>query len=132
MSPLSDTTNLAPAAAGSELFAHVRHMTWSTMPSITLALIGFTIIGLGAHPKVLDLDTGLGSLSHLIQAQLAIGPHLLIPLLVVFVLAVRRFPAYPTILIAALLGAVVAVLFQPDVVVKLAYDDTLSRPMAML
>src|SRR3546814_18109181 len=69
MSPLSDTTNLAPAAAGSELFAHVRHMTWSTMPSITLALIGFTIIGLGAHPKVLDLDTGLGSLSHLIPAD---------------------------------------------------------------
>jgi len=132
MSPLSDTTNLAPAAAGSELFSHIRHMTWSTVPSIGLALIAFTAIGFAAHPKALDADTGLGSLSQLIQAQFSIGPHLLIPLLVVFVLAMRKFPAYPTILIGALLGAVFAVLFQPDVVVKLAGNDALSRPMALL
>ncbi|PKM07756.1 MAG: Na+/H+ antiporter NhaC [Gammaproteobacteria bacterium HGW-Gammaproteobacteria-4] len=132
MSPLSDTTNLAPAAAGSELFAHIRHMTWSTVPSISVALLGFTLIGLGAHPQALDTEAGLGSLSHLIQGQFAIGPHLLIPLLVVFVLAIRKFPAYPTILIGALLGAVFAVLFQPDVVVELAGNDALSRPMALL
>src|SRR5690606_34291941 len=60
------------------------------------------------------------------------GIHLLIPLLVVFVLAIRGFPAYPTILVGALLGAVFAVVFQPDVVVALAGNEALSRPMALL
>src|SRR5690606_29077215 len=48
MSPLSDTTNIAPAAAGSELFAHIRHMVWTTGPSIAIALLAFALIGLGA------------------------------------------------------------------------------------
>ena len=47
MSPLSDTTNLAPAMAGSELFTHIRYMAYTTVPSITIALIAFTFIGLG-------------------------------------------------------------------------------------
>ena len=132
MSPLSDTTNLAPAAAGSELFAHVRHMTWTTLPSICIAMIGFTAIGLGAPVTTAHADTGLGSLSAVMAQQFAIGPHLLIPLAVVFALALRKFPAYPTILIGALLGALFAVVFQPDATVKLADAETLSRPMALL
>ncbi len=47
-SPLSDTTNLAPAVAGTDLFTHIRHMVWTTTPSITLALLLFLILGLGA------------------------------------------------------------------------------------
>ena len=45
MSPLSDTTNLAPAVAGTELFAHIRHMVWTTTPSIVIALLLYLIIG---------------------------------------------------------------------------------------
>ena len=46
MSPLSDTTNLAPAMAGSELFDHIRYMALTTVPTIVVSLIIFTIIGL--------------------------------------------------------------------------------------
>jgi Na+:H+ antiporter, NhaC family len=46
MSPLSDTTNLAPAMAGTDLFTHIRHMLWTTLPSITIALALFAGIGL--------------------------------------------------------------------------------------
>lgn len=46
MSPMSDTTNLAPAVADSELFAHIRHMVWTTTSSIIIALIGFLFLGL--------------------------------------------------------------------------------------
>jgi Na+:H+ antiporter, NhaC family len=73
-----------------------------------------------------------GDLPALLGAQFTLGWHLLIPLVVVFALAVKRFPAFPTILIGALLGAVFAVVFQPDVVVALADNDALSRPMALL
>ena len=130
MSPLSDTTNLAPAAAGSELFGHIRHMIWTTGPSITIALVGFTIIGLGHTPS--GGQAGFGSLPELLNAQFALGPHLLIPLVVVLVLAIRRFPAFPTILVGALLGAVFAVVFQPDQVRALAGNTELSAPMALL
>ncbi len=130
MSPLSDTTNMAPAAAGGELFAHVRHMVWTTGPSIGIALIGFAFIGLTAGPPAVA-EAGFADLSNQLNAQFALGPHLLIPLLVVLVLAMRRFPAYPSILIGALLGAVFAVVFQPDVTVRLADNAELSRPLAL-
>ncbi|WP_374605263.1 Na+/H+ antiporter NhaC [Arenimonas sp.] len=130
MSPLSDTTNLAPAAAGGELFAHVRHMTWTTLPSLAIALVGFAFLSMGSEAG--DAAVGFGDLSGELQKQFALGPHLLIPLVVVFVLAIRRFPAFPTIFIGALLGAVFAVIFQPDLVVALAGNETLSRPMALL
>ncbi len=131
MSPLSDTTNIAPAAAGSELFAHIRHMTWTTGPSIVIALALFAAIGLFGSGR----DEGgamLGDLPAVMAAQFDIGLHLLIPLLVVFVLAMRKFPAYPTILIGALLGALFAVAFQPAAVTKLAGNEALSQPMALL
>lgn len=131
MSPLSETTNMAPAAAGGELFAHVRHMTWTTGPSIVLALIGFTVIGLTSAPHA-GASGGFGNLSAELNAQFALGPHLLIPLAVVLVLAMRRFPAFPAIFLGALLGAVFAVIFQPDAVVRLAANEDLSRPLALL
>jgi len=131
MSPLSETTNMAPAAAGGELFAHVRHMTWTTGPSIVLALIGFTVIGLTSAPHA-GASGGFGNLSAELNAQFALGPHLLIPLAVVLVLAMRRFPAFPAILLGALLGAVFAVVFQPEAVVRLAANEDLSRPLALL
>ncbi|MBW8367791.1 MAG: Na+/H+ antiporter NhaC, partial [Arenimonas sp.] len=130
LSPLSDTTNLAPAAAGSELFAHVRHMTWTTIPSIIIALAGFAYLSIGVTAGT--AEAGFADLSGELSRIFAIGPHLLLPLVVVFGLAVMRFPAYPTILIGALLGAVFAVIFQPELVVALAADETLSRPMALL
>ena len=131
MSPLSDTTNIAPAAAGSELFAHIRHMTWTTIPSIVIALVMFTVVGLAGGGRS-EGGAAFAELPTLLATQFDLGWHLLIPMLVVFVLAMRRFPAYPTILIGALLGAVFAVVFQPDVVVRLADREELGRPMALL
>ena len=131
ISPLSDTTNIAPAAAGSELFSHIRHMLWTTVPSIIIALILFTFVGLGEAREVASVQ-GLGNLPEVLNQQFALGPHLLIPMGVVFALAIAGFPAYPTILIGALLGAVFAVIFQPDVVLQLAGNEALPRSMALL
>lgn len=131
MSPLSDTTNLAPAAAGSELFEHIRHMTWTTGPSIAIALVLFTLIGLGGGGRV-DGGVAMADLPAVLGNHFNLGAHLLIPMVVVFVLAMRKFPAYPTILIGALLGALFAVVFQPDAVVALAGKESLSRPVALL
>jgi Na+:H+ antiporter, NhaC family len=130
MSPLSDTTNLAPAAAGSELFAHIRHMTWTTGPSILIALAGFALFGVFAQPALIPVD--FGELPATLAAQFTLGWHLLLPLLVVLVLAVRRVAAFPSILIGALLGGVFAVLFQPELVIARADNAELGRGTALL
>lgn len=130
MSPLSDTTNLAPAAAGSELFAHIRHMTWTTGPSIALALAGFAALGLSAERQGDVL--ALGQLPETLRAGFNIGWYLLVPVALVMAMAARRVPAFPTIMIGALVGALFAVVFQPDLVVRSAGNDALSRPLALL
>ena len=130
MSPLSDTTNLAPAVAGSELFTHIRHMVWTTAPSFGLALILFTGIGLAtpAPEGSGDLDAVLAALDR----SFAIGPHLLIPLVLVLTLVVRRMPAFPALLIGALVGGLFAVAFQPEAVLRYVDEPGLARPVALV
>ncbi len=130
MSPLSDTTNLAPAVAGTDIFTHIRHMAATTIPSLTLALVLFAIIGLGQSS---DLS---GSQAQATTDALANNYNLslftFIPLLVVLTLALRKFPAFPTIMIGALLGGVMAVILQPQLVLARADAEGLSAPMAYL
>jgi Na+:H+ antiporter, NhaC family len=129
MSPLSDTTNLAPAMAGTDLFTHIRHMTWTTTPSILLALILFAILGLRGD---VPTDTaGVVAIREGISAQFAVGLHLLIPLVIVLGLVIARMPAMPALLVGALVGCVFAVIFQQPVVLAFAAQPDLP-PAAVL
>ena len=128
MSPLSDTTNLAPAAAGSELFAHIRHMVWTTAPSFALALLLFVLFALG-HDNA--GAAGFDQLSQTLEAKFRPGLHLLIPLVVVLVLAIRRMPAFPSIAIGALVGGLFAMLFQPEATAALGAAEERSHGMAL-
>ena len=130
MSPLSDTTNLAPAAAGSELFAHIRHMAWTTLPSISIALVLFTLMGIGGVGS--SSDVVLGSLSEDLAGQFNPGLHLLLPLVIVLGLAWKKVPALPSIAIGALVGAVFAVIFQPEATLRLAGNEQLGQGLGLL
>jgi len=130
MSPLSDTTNLAPAVAGSELFDHIRHMAWTTMPSYAIALLLFLFIGLNADVNP-ESAINLGSLDHL-QENFNLSFWTLLPLIAVFVLAVKKFPAFPTIVFGGVFGGVMAVILQPQQVLAFAAAPDLPVPLAML
>ena len=130
MSALSDTTNLAPAIAGTDLFAHIRHMIWTTGPSIAVALTLFGIAGL-LVPTPSSTDD-LQIIVAALERQFNIGPHLLIPVGLVLMLVIRRVPAFPALLIGALVGATFAALFQPDTVIRFVGDANLSRPLAII
>ena len=130
MSPLSDTTNLAPAMAGTDLFTHIRHMIWTTAPSIVLALILFAVIG-AVMPAPTDASQ-LGGILVELRERFAIGPHLLLPAVLVIVLVIRKMPAFPALLIGALVGCVFAIIFQQDAVLTLVGETDLSRPVALL
>ena len=129
MSPLSDTTNLAPAVAETDLFTHIRHMAWTTTPSFVIALILFLFMGLGA-----DVDGSSESLALLqttLDESFNVTPLALIPLAVVFFMAFKKVPPLPTILFGALLGGFVAIVLQPDAVLRFADSPDLKPAMAM-
>ncbi|MCY4205806.1 MAG: Na+/H+ antiporter NhaC [Bacteroidetes bacterium] len=131
LSPLSDTTNLAPAMAGTELFVHIRHMLWTTVPSIILALILFTIIGLVQQPEM-NLSSGLGEILQALENSYNLGVHLLIPVLVVLVLIYKKMPAFPALLIGALLGGVTGMIFQQEVILTFVGGSDLPRILVLL
>lgn len=111
ISPLSDTTNLAPAMAGSELFEHIKYMFWTTIPSFVIALIVYGIIGFGYAGKALD-TTNLNILLDGIQANFYISPVLLLPPVIVILLVVMKIPALPGLISGSVLGGAFAMIFQ--------------------
>lgn len=127
MSPLSDTTNLAPAVAGTDLFVHIRHMVWTTAPSFAVTLIIFAIVGLATPPpsNVDELEFLLRALNN----QFVIGPHLLLPVALVLGLVIKKVPAFPALLIGALVGGIFAGLFQQDAV--LTYVGASELPVTI-
>ncbi|WP_421134659.1 Na+/H+ antiporter NhaC [Alteromonas sp. A079] len=118
ISPLSETTNLAPAVAGTDLFEHIRYMLWTTIPSFIIAIVLFVILGFS---EVGDAKADrIEQMQSLLDTSFNLGWHLLIPLAVLLTLAIKKMPAFPAVFIGALLGGVWAVLFQWDVVSSLA------------
>ena len=120
MSPLSDTTNLAPAIAGTDLITHIRHMVWTTGPSIIIALIVFLIAGF-----TVDINQTVVSVAEM-QAVMAdkfnLGWwHFLVPVSVIVLIA-RKVPAVPALFVGTIFGGVFAVIFQPQIVSELAGD----------
>lgn len=114
MSPLSDTTNLAPAMAGTDLFTHIKYMTYTTFPSIALTLIMFLIIGFFGGTSVSATDTS--DVLAAINSKFNINGWLfLVPALVIF-LIVKKVPALPALLAGTLLGIVFALIFQPQII----------------
>ena len=118
MSPLSDTTNLAPAMAGTDLISHIRYMMFTTIPSITITLIIFLFIGL-------KMDNNSSGFSQVLEMQNALSStynislwSLLVPVLVIF-LIVKKVPAVPALFIGTIGGGLYAVFFQQDVIYQL-------------
>jgi len=129
MSPLSDTTNLAAAVVGVNLFDHIRHMAWTTGPSFVIAIVLFLIAGSGAD--VADNDLQLSTTMATLDSSFDVTPLALLPLLIVFLMAVRKFPPLPTIFLGAILGGLVAIWLQPDVVAAYAGDGAGGRILTM-
>lgn len=111
MSPLSDTTNLAPAMAGSTLFEHIRHMIYTTGPSLIIALILYGIIGMRFAGNELD-TAAINEILTGIEANFNISLILLLAPVLVIVMVIMKVPAMPGLIGGTVLGALFAFLFQ--------------------
>ena len=118
MSPMSDTTNLAPAMAGTDLFTHIRYMAITTIPSISITLVIFLIWGF-----TIDSGSKLESIS-IVQEAITSKFHIslwlfLVPAVVIGMI-IKKVPALPALLTGTILGGLLAIVFQPDIVLEIA------------
>lgn len=116
MSPLSDTTNLAPAMAGTDLFSHIRYMALTTTPTILVTLIAFIILGFTVNP-VGEADTA--AILSQIDATFDINGWLFLVPLAVIVMIVKKTSPLVALMVGTLLAAVFALIFQPGLVATL-------------
>jgi len=111
MSPLSDTTNLAPAVAGADLFSHIRHMVYTTVPGYILSIILYGIIGAKFAGGTLETQ-GVETILTTIRAHFFIHPVLLLPPILVIVMVVKKVPPLPALLAGTIMGGFFAMLTQ--------------------
>ena len=124
MSPLSDTTNLAPAMAGGDLISHIKYLSLTTLPSIIISLIIFIILGLNISDNI-----GLNNaeiISNSILEKFYISPVLFIVPLVVIILIYNKIKAVPALFVGVILGSAFALIFQSNLVLEVSDSSSNS------
>ena len=122
MSPLSDTTNLAPAMAGTDLFTHIRYMMYTTIPSFVISLLIFLFIGLSMDNTQNSDD--ITNLLMAIESSFNISPWLFLVPVIVLLLIMKKVPALPALFAGTLLGGIFAIIFQPHLIIELSGIDS--------
>jgi len=112
MSPVSDTTNLAPAMAGSTLIEHIRHMTWTVTPALLIALGLYAVLG-GTHDAGSDALTRVQAVIDTLESRFVLSPWLLLPPAIVLGLIVARMPALPALLAGTFSATLIGYVVQP-------------------
>lgn len=117
MSPLSDTTNLAPAMAGTDLFTHIRYMILTTAPTLLVTLIIFGVIGL---TLTTDSNTaGVNELLKAMESKFNISPFLFLVPASVFILIYFKVDALPALFVGTIVGGIAAIIAQPQIIKEL-------------
>jgi NhaC family Na+:H+ antiporter len=124
-SPLSDSANLAAAAAGVDLYRHIRETLLTSTMALAIAMVVFFMLG---KPGDFDATAKLEA----IRSAFNISPVLFLPLLVVVVLAIFRFPPFTTIFLGAIAGGVLAVFIAPERVIRFADGGDLPSWLVMI
>ena len=114
MSPLSDTTNLAAATAGADLFEHIRHMLWTTVPSLAVSLALFLYLGGSSSAAGVESSVGFREILETLQANFRLTPWLLAAPLAVLVLIARKTRPLPALIAGTTVGAVLLLVFQEN------------------
>ncbi|MGN0659471.1 MAG: Na+/H+ antiporter NhaC family protein, partial [Emergencia sp.] len=121
MSPMSDTTNMAPAVSGSTLFEHIRHMVYTVTPSYIIMLVLQFVLGRNAHSGG-DIQMEMKDLLQSeIQNEFTVSPWLLLPVLFLLIAVILKVPALPSMFVGVLMG-----MFCMGVVQDIGFSDFFS------
>ncbi|MFZ8836954.1 MAG: Na+/H+ antiporter NhaC family protein, partial [Flavobacteriales bacterium] len=121
MSPLSDTTNIAAAVGGTDLFRHIRYMTLTTVPSLVIALLVFLVVGFAGGAAQDGFSSSFAQeFGEAVFTEFNIHAGLFLAPVAVIVLIAKKVPAVAALMIGTVLGAITAVVFQPEIVREVA------------
>ena len=120
MSPLSDTTNLAPAMAGAQLFEHIKYMAITTVPTFIITLFLFLIIGFNAE---INGTPDISNKLEAINQAFNISPLLLLIPVILVILIVKKTPPLVALLTGTLLAALASILAQPHILMSIAESE---------
>lgn len=115
LSPLSDTTNVAPAMVGVNLFDHVRHMLWDTIPAFIITIVLFWLLGMNTSQSAVDAEQIQEVLTGLSESFMIHPLLLLLPIITIFLMA-KRYPAVPSLVLVSALGGIIAIVVQGSAV----------------
>ncbi|WP_404456755.1 Na+/H+ antiporter NhaC [Virgibacillus necropolis] len=113
MSPLSDTTNLASGLTHTDLFVHIKHMLWTTIPGLLIALGVYAYLGKDFGQSAAE-SADIGKTITVLQESFVISPFLLLVPLAVILLVVMKVPAAPALFVGIILGFLAQVVIQGD------------------
>ncbi len=114
MSPFSDTTNMAPAAAGTDVFKHIKSMLWTVVPAFVISLILYFIMGLKYSGATAESVASIHEIMDVLKGTFTISPILLLIPIITVVLVALKVPAMIALIIGALLGVIAGLIAQPQ------------------
>ena len=123
MSPLSDTTNLAAAMSSSNLFSHIKYMMYTTIPSFIIAIVIFFFLGFNIETSTTQ---NINDLLFALESKININYYLFIVPMVVVILIIKKTPAIPALFVGVLLGALFAIIFQPQLIQEINENNSLD------
>ena len=123
MSPLSDTTNLAAAMSSSNLFSHIKYMMYTTIPSFIIAIVIFFFLGFNIETST---SQNINDLLFALESKININYYLFIVPMVVVILIIKKTPAIPALFVGVLLGALFAIIFQPQLIQEINENNSLG------
>jgi len=130
MSPMSDTTNLAPAVSGGEIFTHIRYMMITTGPAWILSIIIFIFIGIFQSSTVGNIE--IQAIRDAISANFNTSPCLLLVPVVLIAIIIKKMPAIPAMLVGIVLALVFGLVFQNDLYEKLIVSGDFTNRYAIM
>ncbi|MFD0825646.1 Na+/H+ antiporter NhaC [Neobacillus sp. M.A.Huq-85] len=111
MSPLSDVTNFTSAVVGVDLFEHIRNLMNTTVPTLIISLLLYTLLGLKFHGEHADLSMA-ANVQNILSEHFTISPWLLSPLIFIFLIFALKIPAIPGLSVGVIIGAIIAIFVQ--------------------
>ena len=124
MSPLSETTNMAAAISGVDLFEHIKYMMYTTVPSFFITLIIFLVIGFNFTNEISSEQ--IAQALDIIANKFTITPWLFLVPIAVVIMIIKKVAAIPALFFGTLLGGIFAILFQPEIVIEVSETSTNS------
>lgn len=111
LSPLSDTTNVAPAVSDTDLFSHIKHMLWDTLPAYFLSIVIYYFVGLQYNAGGANFEK-INQILKTLDSTFNISPILLLLPVITIILVLKKFPVLPSLLLISILGGVMAMVIQ--------------------